>query len=70
MKEATIRTALEGCGDTHIVDDAEDFELVEVLGRGTFGQAELRRVAGSDGSSDGSFIVVKRVQLSAMPSTW
>ena len=64
-----IRAALVDSGDTHIVDDAEDFELVEVLGRGSFGQAELRRVSGSDGSSDGSFIVVKRVPLQSM-SAW
>lgn len=61
-----IRLALEGSGDSHIVDDAEDFELVEVLGTGTFGQAELRRVPDSDGTSNTSFIVIKRVPLQTL----
>ena len=65
-KVKEIRAALEASGDTYIVDDAEDFELVEVLGLGSFGQAELRRVSNSDGASDGSFIVIKRVPLQAL----
>ena len=61
-----IRNALDQCGDTHIVDEAERFELVEVLGQGASGQAELRRVPKSDGESANSFIVVKRVPLRSM----
>lgn len=64
-----ITSALDACGDVHIVDDADRFELVEVLGQGSFGAAELRRVPRSDGSSDGSFIVIKRVPLNAL-SGW
>ena len=48
------------------MDEAEGFELVQLLGQGTFGQAELRRVPRSDGASDGSFIVVKRVPFQNM----
>ena len=69
QKVREIRSALERAGDMQIVDDAEKFELVEVLGIGTFGQAELRRVADSDGASDGSFIVIKRVPLQKL-SDW
>ena len=61
-----IAKALEACGDVHIVSDAEGFELVEVLGHGSFGQAELRRLPRTDGASDGSFVVVKRVPLHTM----
>ena len=38
----------------------------QVLGLGSFGQAELRRVSDSDGVSDGSFVVVKRVPLQTL----
>ena len=72
-KEATIEeisVALDACGDMHIVDDADSFELVEVLGQGSFGAAELRRVPRSDGASEGSFIVVKRVPLHAEESVF
>ena len=66
QKEAKIRAALAAHGDTHIVDEAEGFELVQVLGQGTFGQAELRRVPRTNGASEGSFIVVKRVPFRKM----
>ena len=68
-KVRVIRSALDKAGDIHIVDDAEEFELVEVLGLGTFGQAELRRVDDSDGASAASFIVIKRVPLQKL-SDW
>ena len=68
-KVREIRYALDRAGDTQIVDDAEEFELVEVLGMGTFGQAELRRVADSDGVGEASFIVIKRVPLQKL-SDW
>lgn len=57
-----VRDALDA-GDVAIVDEAESFEMVSVLGKGSFGTAELRRVPGSDGASEGSFVVLKRVVL-------
>lgn len=50
-------------GDVELADHAERFELVSMLGKGSFGTAELRRVPGSDGASESAFVVLKRVQL-------
>ena len=58
-----LLSGLQALGDKHVVNDADNFELVDVIGQGSFGTAELRRVSGSDGSSDGSFLVIKRVPL-------
>ena len=69
LRVKEIHDALTRAGDTYIVDDAEEFELVEVLGLGTFGQAELRKTPGAGGNSDASFVVIKRVPLQKL-SEW
>ena len=62
---AEEESAQEALGDSHMVEDAENFELTEILGRGRFVQVELRRVPCSDGASEDSFVVLKRVPLSS-----
>ena len=63
-----MKQALEASGgDMHIVDDAEDWEVLEVLGMGTFGQAELRRSFDPEFADD--FVVIKRVPVKAL-SDW
>ena len=57
-----LRSGLLQCGDAHIVDDAEQFELVDVLGKGGFGLAELRGMDSMCGEAPMLF-VVKRVSL-------
>ena len=67
-KVLDVKQALEATGgDTHIVDDAEDWEVLEVLGMGTFGQAELRRSFDPEFSDD--FVVIKRVPVKSL-SDW
>ena len=63
-----MKQALEASGgDMHIVDDAEDWEVLEVLGMGTLGQAELRRSFDPEFADD--FVVIKRVPVKALLPT-
>ena len=61
-----LRSGLQELGDVNLVDDLEHSELVDTLGEGGFGVAELRRVPGNEDRSAGAsphFFVVKRVRL-------
>ena len=48
-----LRSGLQELGDVNLVDDLEHSELVDTLGEGGFGVAELRRVPGNEDRSAG-----------------